>query len=96
MQLKSSNSTSKLTLKNPGTNVIRIRPDCKVFASGGWDGRVRIYSWKSLRPLAVLTEHKSGAITDITFSKSKVERWNAPIMAVSGMDGIISLWDLYN
>lgn len=85
-----------IAIKNAGINCIRIRKDQKVFASGGWDGRVRIFSWKSLRPLAVLTEHSSGGIMDIVYSEAKITMWKAPIMAAAGMDGQITLWDLYN
>ncbi|XP_061397780.1 guanine nucleotide-binding protein subunit beta-like protein 1 [Musca vetustissima] len=88
--------SSDIALKNPGINCIKIRQDQKVFCAGGWDGRVRIFSWKSLRPLAVLTEHKSGAIMDIAYSTGPVAMWKAPIMAVAGMDSQISLWNLYN
>ncbi|XP_055386860.1 guanine nucleotide-binding protein subunit beta-like protein 1 [Condylostylus longicornis] len=89
-------SVNELSIKNPGINCIKIRPDQKVFVSGGWDGRIRIFSWKSLRPLAVLTEHKSGGVMDICFSSGKVSTWNANIMAAGGFDGQITLWDLYN
>lgn len=85
----------EIALKNAGINCVSIRRDQKVFSTGGWDGRIRIFSWKSLRPLAVLTEHKS-AVADITYSADKVSMWKAPIMAASGLDGQISLWDLYN
>lgn len=86
---------SEIALKNPGINCINIRKDQKVFSTAGWDGRIRIYSWKSLRPLAVLTEHKA-AVTDICYSDDKVSLWKAPLMAAAGLDGQISLWDLYN
>lgn len=82
-------------LKNAGINCVCIRKDQKVFSTGGWDGRIRIYSWKSLRPLAVLTDHKA-AVMEVTYSNDKVPLWKAPIMAACGLDGQISLWDLYN
>ncbi|KAH8256673.1 hypothetical protein KR038_001745 [Drosophila bunnanda] len=87
---------SELCIKNPGVNCVRIRTDQKVFASGGWDGRIRIFSWKSLRPLAVLTQHKQGGVMDLAYSSQAVAMWRAPIMAAAGMDSQISLWDLYN
>ncbi|XP_067627331.1 guanine nucleotide-binding protein subunit beta-like protein 1 [Eurosta solidaginis] len=96
MQLQRSNY---IVIKNAGINCIRIRDDQKVFATGGWDGRVRVFSWRSLRPLAVLTEHKNasgGGIMDIAYSEDKVSMWNARIMAAAGTDGQITLWDLYN
>ncbi|XP_064536528.1 guanine nucleotide-binding protein subunit beta-like protein 1 [Drosophila montana] len=87
---------SELCIKNPGINCVRIRSDQKVFASAGWDGRIRIFSWKSLRPLAVLTQHKQGGVMDLAYSPQPVSLWRAPIMAAAGMDAQISLWDLYN
>lgn len=80
---------------NEGCNVVKFRIDGKLLVSGGWDGRVRLYSCRTLRTLAVLTEHK-GAITDVQFSPHIIKFWNSRIMAVSGADGTISLWNLYN
>uniref|UniRef100_A0A182Q6I9 Uncharacterized protein n=1 Tax=Anopheles farauti TaxID=69004 RepID=A0A182Q6I9_9DIPT len=84
----------EIAIKNAGVHRVRIRKDLKVFVSAGWDGRLRIFSWKSLRPLAVLTEHK-GEVLDVAYSDGKVTMWNAPVMAAAGSDGQISLWDLY-
>lgn len=85
----------ELPITNPGVNVIRIRPDQKVFAVGGSDGRIRVYSWRSLRPLTVLTEHKQ-TVTDIAYSEGRVLMWKAPIMAAASADGSVSLWNIYN
>ncbi|XP_030378284.1 guanine nucleotide-binding protein subunit beta-like protein 1 [Scaptodrosophila lebanonensis] len=87
---------TELLVRNAGLNCVRIRGDRKVFASAGWDGRIRIFSWKSMRSLAVLLQHKHGSIMDLAFSPQKVAMWGAPIMAAAGMDGQISLWSLYN
>lgn len=84
-----------ISVKNAGISCIKIRNDMKVFASGGWDGRIRIFSWKSMRPLAVLTEHKTN-IMDIVYSDDKVSMWKSPIMAAASVDGLISLWNIYN
>ncbi|XP_013193608.1 guanine nucleotide-binding protein subunit beta-like protein 1 [Amyelois transitella] len=84
-----------VNIKNPGINKVQTRSDGKVFASGGWDGHIRIFSWFSLRPLVVLTEHKQ-AVQDIVYSSEKVSLWNANLMAAGGLDGAITLWDLYN
>ncbi|XP_011497853.1 PREDICTED: guanine nucleotide-binding protein subunit beta-like protein 1 [Ceratosolen solmsi marchali] len=87
---------TKLPLKNPGISAVAIRPDAKVFSTGGWDRRIRIFSWKTLRPLVVLDQHKA-TIHDIIYSSCKVEAYNSKcLMAVAGKDGNISLWDLYN
>uniref|UniRef100_A0A1Q3FDR4 Putative g-protein beta subunit-like protein gnb1l n=1 Tax=Culex tarsalis TaxID=7177 RepID=A0A1Q3FDR4_CULTA len=87
---------SDIGIKNAGVHRLRIRKDLKVFSSAGWDGRIRIFSWKSLRPLAVLTEHRGGELLDLAYSEDKVSMWKAVIMAAAGSDGQISLWDLYN
>ncbi|XP_004925481.1 guanine nucleotide-binding protein subunit beta-like protein 1 [Bombyx mori] len=84
-----------VTIKNPGINKVKTRSDGKVFTSGGWDGHIRIFSWFSMRPLVVLTEHKQ-AIQDVAYSTEKVSLWKAYIMAAGGLDGAITLWDLYN
>ncbi|XP_063709784.1 guanine nucleotide-binding protein subunit beta-like protein 1 [Culicoides brevitarsis] len=84
-----------LQIKNPGVNCVKIRKDLKVFVSGGFDGRLRVFSWKSKRLLTVLSEHK-GNLMDIAFSDGPVSFWKANIMAASGSDGKITLWDIYN
>ena len=77
-----------------GIQCLKIRPDKKLFTSGGWDGKVRIFSWKSLRKLATLAEHR-GEISDIAYSNGVVSMFKSPVMAVGSMDGTISLWDIY-
>lgn len=32
-----------IDLKNAGVADVAIRSDCKIFATGGWDGRYRVY-----------------------------------------------------
>ena len=80
--------TGEITLVNPGINCIRIRSDSKIFVTGGWDSRVRVYAVKKLNLLAVLSFHKE-AINSIAFSQSN-------LMAVGSNDGIVSFWNLYN
>lgn len=77
-----------------GIQCIKIRPDKKLFTAGSWDGNVNIYSWKSLRKLATLKEHR-GEITDIAYSTNSISMFKSPVMAISSMDGSISLWDVY-
>lgn len=85
----------EISIRNEGCNIVKLRPDRKIFVSGGWDGRLRLFSWKSLRLLVVLAEHRE-SITDVQFSEKEVEVWKSNIMAASGADGMISLWNLYN
>lgn len=43
-----------------GQQSLVVRSDGRVFATAGWDGRVRVYSVKSMRELAVLKWHREG------------------------------------
>jgi len=46
--------------KHSGQQGLRVRNDGKIFATAGWDSRVRVYSAKTLKELAVLKWHKEG------------------------------------
>lgn len=65
--------------KHSGQQGLQIRSDGMIFATAGWDARVRVYSAKTLKELAVLRWHKSGcyatafARTDIFPSVEEVE-----------------------
>ncbi|KAK5639570.1 hypothetical protein RI129_012062 [Pyrocoelia pectoralis] len=85
----------EISIKNAGCNVVRLRPDRKILACGGWDGNLRLFSWKSLRLLVGLNQHNN-SVTDVIFSGQIVPEWNSNIMSVAGGDGSISLWNLYN
>ena len=49
-----------LHTKHSGQQGLRVRSDAKIFATAGWDSRVRVYSAKTLKELAVLKWHKEG------------------------------------
>lgn len=49
-----------LQTKHSGQQGLSVRNDGKVFATAGWDARVRVYSGKSVREVAVLKWHKDG------------------------------------
>ncbi|RPD61185.1 WD-40 repeat-containing protein [Lentinus tigrinus ALCF2SS1-7] len=44
--------------KHPGNASVTIKDDGRVCAVGGWDGRIRLYSTKSFKPLGTLSYHK--------------------------------------
>ncbi|KAK3844806.1 MAG: WD40-repeat-containing domain protein [Linnemannia gamsii] len=50
----------KVALKANGMADGKIRDDQKVIALAGWDGRIRLFSSKTLKPLAVLKYHREG------------------------------------
>ncbi|CAH0382367.1 unnamed protein product [Bemisia tabaci] len=95
---ESQDLKKKLVIKltNPGISCIKIRPDKKIVAVGCWDGMIRLYSWRSLKLLAVLDHHDS-TIHDVCFSDRPVASWKTNILlAAAGKDCKISIWDLYN
>ncbi|KAJ5690403.1 hypothetical protein N7462_004795 [Penicillium macrosclerotiorum] len=49
-----------INTKHSGQQGLRIRSDGKIFATAGWDSRVRVYSSKTMKELAVLKWHKEG------------------------------------
>lgn len=49
-----------LQTKHAGQQSISVRSDGKIFSTAGWDGRIRVYSVKTLKELAVLKWHKEG------------------------------------
>lgn len=46
--------------KHSGQQGLQVRSDAKIFATAGWDARVRVYSAKTMKELAVLKWHKVG------------------------------------
>ena len=67
-----------LQTKHAGQQSLSVRGDGKVFATAGWDGRVRVYAAKGLKEVAVLKWHKEGCyatafaeIVDLDASRAK-------------------------
>jgi len=46
--------------RHAGQQSLGVRSDGRIFATAGWDGRMRVYSARSMRELAVLKWHKEG------------------------------------
>ena len=46
--------------KHAGQQGLVVRDDDKIFATAGWDARLRVYSVKTMQELAVLKWHKEG------------------------------------
>lgn len=83
--------TKTVSVKNSGLNCVKIRNDNKIFCTGGWDSKIRVFSWKTLRPLAVLTEHKK-AVLDIAYTTFNMDK---SITMASCSEGQICFWDIY-
>ncbi|XP_075390290.1 guanine nucleotide-binding protein subunit beta-like protein 1 [Tenrec ecaudatus] len=74
-------------LTNPGIADIAIRPDRKLLATAGWDHRVRLFHWRTMKPLAVLDFH-TAAIHCVAFAGDG-------LLAAGSGDQRISVWSLY-
>lgn len=76
--------TDTIELPFPGFNAVAIRSDGKLFVTGGWDGKLRYFSMKSGKLLAII-DHHFDSISDIKF------RNDFELLAAC-IDGTISLW----
>ncbi|KAG0048535.1 Guanine nucleotide binding protein (G protein), beta polypeptide 1-like [Gryganskiella cystojenkinii] len=65
--------TTKVSLRSSGgRGELRIRSDNKIVAVAGWDGNIRIFAFKSLKPLAVLKYHRE-ALNGLALAEIKTE-----------------------
>jgi WD40 repeat protein len=86
-----------ITIPNEGVAEVLIRADQRVFASAGWDHRVRLYSWKTCKPLAVLVAHTETihglAFADGPWTKGPPDA--SSWFASCSKDGTVALFDVY-
>lgn len=74
-------------LTNPGIAEVSIRPDRKILATAGWDHRIRVFHWRTMKPLAVLDFH-SASVYCVAFAVDG-------LLAAGSKDQRISIWSLY-
>jgi len=84
----------QVSLTNAGLSCIAVRDDEKIYATGGWDKRIRLFSGKSHKKLCVLQLHDD-TLNSVVFA-NKNTRQGYSIFAAASSDGQISLWNLYN
>jgi WD40 repeat protein len=53
--------------KHSGQQSLKIRSDSRIFATAGWDSKIRVYSVKTMKEVAVLKWHQVGCYT-VAFS----------------------------
>lgn len=85
-----------IKITNNGISFIKIRPDKKIVTMASWDNRLRIFSLKKLRPLAVLEGHKK-TIQEIIYTDNYSNFGNNKSIMISAcLEGKILFWDIYN
>ncbi|EFN56409.1 hypothetical protein CHLNCDRAFT_48750 [Chlorella variabilis] len=77
-----------IEVQRKGIGDVAVRPDRRLLATAGWDGRVRVYKYRSGRPLAILKYHTS-AVTGIRFAPRSM------LLATAARDGTVALWPLF-
>ncbi|KAF8943155.1 ASTRA complex subunit [Haplosporangium gracile] len=84
----------KVALKANGMADGKIRSDEKVIALAGWDGRMRLFSSKTLKPLAVLKYHREGlyclGFADIKEQHEQHEENEAPSLSASSDETVVA------
>lgn len=80
-------SAHDLIIPFAGCNAVTTRSDGKLFVTGGWDCKLRFFSLKNVKPLAII-DHHFEAITAVEILE------NNEIVAASS-DGTISIWSLF-
>lgn len=72
--------------KHSGQQSLSIRSDGKIFATAGWDSKVRVYSVGSMKELAVLKWHKEGCYSVAFASIHDSSVQNGACLAEKGLD----------
>lgn len=74
-----------------GVSISRFRPDGRIFAVGGWDHRLRLFSRTSSKPLAILRGHED-SVTAIDWANNAAL---SGLLATGAGDGRICLWRVF-
>lgn len=78
---------------NKGINAVKIREDGKIVITAGLDFNVRVFSWKTLQPLAVLKFHEL-AVHSLACCAVSIGDHRS-VFASGSKDQNIALWDIY-
>lgn len=83
-----------MPLRNSGVSTVKIRHDGRILASGGWDGRIRIFGCKKGKPLAALNFH-TDVVQSMCFASDKAQEHYSNLLICGSKDQRISLWKIY-
>ncbi|KAI0267724.1 WD40 repeat-like protein [Gloeopeniophorella convolvens] len=94
--------------RHPGNGAVALHDAARVCAIGGWDGRVRLFSTRTLKPLGTLIYHKDG-VQALAFARaapdgeddgeddeldSEEKARRARWLVSGGKDGRVAVWAL--
>ncbi|CAD7705137.1 unnamed protein product [Ostreobium quekettii] len=94
LSLKDGEPTKALRLrklvgvKEEGINCVAIRTDRRVFATGGWDGKARVWNYKRGVPLAVLKYHTK-EVAGVAYLPG------GSLLATASRDTTVALWSVF-
>ncbi|PAA78859.1 hypothetical protein BOX15_Mlig002994g1, partial [Macrostomum lignano] len=78
----------RIAAPSPGVGCLAYRPDGRLLLSASWDSRIRLYSGKSCRQLAVLSTHSS-SVSALAFNSTNGCFYSGD------KEGLICAWELY-
>ncbi len=81
-------ASKRLPIPKGGIADAAMRPDGRVAATAGWDGRVRVFHCRRREPLAILRYHQRQAAC-VGFSSDGV------LLASGGRDAMVAVWSLW-
>lgn len=100
-KLESLKSVAEYAVAGPGIADVAIRKcDERVFATAGWDHRVRIYDLKRNKPLTVLKYHSEAVhAVDFNFAAEAKAQISSDLsqvglLASASKDGKVALWNI--
>lgn len=94
----STDSIDAVKLKKHGVAAISIRQDKRLVAVSCWDETIRLYSTKSMKPLAVLKHHLSQVQDLLFFETSNVSDGESKVeylLCCASLEGTISISKIY-
>ena len=79
-------------LGKPGVGQCRFKPDGSVFAVGGWDKRIRIFSRTTAKLLGILRGPNDDSITALDWAVGDKDLMDCGVLAAGSGDGKITIW----
>lgn len=87
--------TKKINIVNAGILCCVIRSDGRIVATGGKDGRIRLFGLRTGKPLAILCHH-TDIIRDVAYACYDNKQNKQSLLFVASNDRSITSWSLYN